>query len=188
MRARVCLGAFAGAHGVKGAAKVRTFTETERGVCAYGPVEAEDRSRRFTLSFIRVLRPGLAIVAAPEVSSREDAAALAGVRLYVDRSALPRTDPDEFYMEDLVGMTVVGAEGAPIGRIIGVHNFGAGDVIEIAERPGRAGSVFAPFTRASFPDIDLARGIVTAGPEALAAEGGAEEADLVAEAMRQEDA
>ena len=55
MSARVCLGAFAGAHGVKGAAKVRTFTEAERAVAEYGPVQSEDGGRRFTFSFIRIV-------------------------------------------------------------------------------------------------------------------------------------
>lgn len=188
MSGRVCLGAFAGAHGVKGAAKVRAFTQTERGVADYGPVESEDRKRRFSLTFIRVLRPGLAVVSAPEIASREDAAALAGVRFYVDRAAMPATEPDEFYMEDLIGLEVVDQEGAVIGRIVGVHNFGAGDIVEIGERPDRTDAIFAPFTRAAFPDIDIERQRAVASAEALAAEGAAGEADLVAEAMRQEDA
>ncbi len=188
MNARVCLGAFAGAHGIKGAAKVRAFTLAEHGVADYGPVETED-ARRFTLSFIRVLRPGLAVVSAPEIASREDAAALAGLRFYVDRKALPPAGGgDDFYMEDLVGLAVVDAAGAAAGRIAGVHNFGAGDILEIADRPGKQGSLFAPFTRTAFPEIDLAAGRAVAGAEALGAENGEDEAGLVAEAMRQEDA
>lgn len=186
MSARVCLGAFAGAHGVKGAAKVRAFTQTESAVADYGAVEAEDRSRRFTLSFIRVLRPGVALVSAPEITSREDAASLAGVRFFVDRGALPEADPDEFYMEDLVGLEVRDQAGASLGVIVGVHDFGAGPILEIGNRPGRTGTVFAGFTRAAFPEVDLQRGAVIAGPEAMLAEGS--EADLVTEAMRQEDA
>lgn len=185
MTRRVCLGAFAGAHGVKGAAKVRTFTENEDGVAAYGPVESEDGARRFTLDFIRVLRPGIAVVSAPEIESREDAASLSGVRFYVPRAALPPAGDDDFYMEDLVGLQVIDHRGAVQGRIAGVHNFGAGDILEIADRPAAAPALFAPFTKAAFPVIDLARGFAVAGAEALGAEA---DAALVAEAMRQEDA
>lgn len=185
MTRRVCLGAFAGAHGVKGAAKVRAFTEAEDGVAAYGPVESEDGGRRFTLDFIRVLRPGLAVVSAPEIASREDAASLAGVRFFVPRAALPAVTDDDFYMEDLVGLAVVDEQGAPQGRIAGVHNFGAGDILEIAARPGRPEHLFAPFTKAAFPVIDLDRGVAVAAAEALGDEDGAA---LVSEAMRQEDA
>ena len=185
MTRRVCLGAFAGAHGVKGAAKIRAFTESEDGVAAYGEVESEDRARRFSLSFIRVLRPGLAIVSAPEIASREDAASLAGVRIYVDRSKLPPTGDDVYYMEDLVGLQVVDAGGVHQGRIAGVHNFGAGDIVEIAERPGSAGSIFVPFTKAAFPVIDVGRETAIAAPEAFAIDL---DSALVPEAMRQEDA
>lgn len=185
MTRRVCLGAFAGAHGVKGASKVRAFTECEDGVAAYGPVESEDGKRRFTFNFIRVLRPGLAVVSAPEIASREDAASLAGVRFFVPRSALPPTAEDDFYMEDLVGLAVVDEKGAPQGRIAGVHNFGAGDILEIAGRPGAPEHLFAPFTRAAFPVIDLNRGIAVAAAQTL---GTDIDAALIAEAMRQEDA
>lgn len=189
MTPRVCLGAFAGAYGVKGATKVRSFTEREEGVAAYGPVESEDGKRRFTLSIIRALKPGLVVAAAPEIESREDAAALAGVRFYVLRSALPPAgDCDDFYMEDLVGLKVVSGAGADLGRIAGVHNFGAGDILEIAGRPGAAGSIFAPFTKAFFPAVDLGRGIAVAAPEAFGAMEEPDAAGLVDEAMRQEDA
>ncbi len=185
MTRRVCLGAFAGAHGVKGAARVRAFTASEDGVCAYGPVESEDGGRRFTLDFIRVLKPGLGVVTAPEIASREDAEALAGVRFYVPRAALPLAGDDDFYMEDLVGLAVVGANGEPQGRIAGVHNFGAGDILEIAGRPGGEGALFAPFTRAAFPVIDLDRGLIVA---AAGTPGDEDAVALVPDAMRQEDA
>jgi 16S rRNA processing protein RimM len=136
-----------------------------------------------------VLKPGLAIVTAPEIESREDAAALAGERFYVDRDALPATDADEFYMEDLVGLAVVDDQSAPLGRIVGVHNFGAGDILEIGERPGGAGTLFAPFTRTAFPAVDLRRRVVVAVLATIQADDGdGEEAALVTESMRQEDA
>ena len=113
--------------------------------------------------------------------------ALAGVRFYVLRSALPATGPDEFYMEDLIGLAVAGVDGAALGRIVGVHNFGAGDVVEIGELAGRTGTFFAPFTRAAFPSVDLIRGVAVMKPEVLPQDG-SDEADLVTEAMRQEDA
>ncbi len=186
---RVCLGAFAGAHGVKGHAKLRAFTETEEAVAEYGAVESEDGARRFSLTFVRMLRPGVAIVSAPEIADRDDAAALTGMRLYVERAALPAlAGDDEFYMEDLVGLNVVDENGANLGRIAGIHNFGAGDIVEIAGRPGRSGTAFAPFTKAAFPRIDLVQGVAFAADEAKMAIGEAPDAALVAEAMRQEDA
>ncbi|MEZ5916359.1 MAG: ribosome maturation factor RimM [Parvularculaceae bacterium] len=117
-------GAFAGAHGVAGHAKVKTFTEAESSIAAYGVVESEDGARKFTLKFLRTAKPGLAIVAAPEIKSREEAASLAGVRLYVNRAALPdETDTDEFYIEDLIGLKALDENGELVGVVTAVHNF-----------------------------------------------------------------
>jgi 16S rRNA processing protein RimM len=183
-KARVCLGAFAGAHGVRGEAKVRTFTENEDGIARYGAVESEDGARRFSLKFIRVLKPGLAVVSAPEIKSREDAAALAGVRLYVDRAALPAAGSDEYYVEDLIDLDAVDDAGRPLGRIVALHHFGAGDILEIGAKDGTTAMV--PFTNAAVPSIDLVAGVVTIAASALA--GDADDEAMIGEAMRQEDA
>lgn len=166
---RICLGAFAGAHGVAGHAKVKTFTEEERGVAAYGRVESEDGARTFTLKFIRTAKPGLAIVAAPEIKSREDAASLAGVRLYVGRDALPNeTGTDEFYVEDLIGLKALDENGAPIGVVTAVHNFGAGDIVEIKPASGCKTPIMTPFTKSAAPHVDLAKGVIVIANDALA--------------------
>ncbi|MBB5517962.1 ribosome maturation factor RimM [Amphiplicatus metriothermophilus] len=167
---RVCLGAIAGAHGVKGEMKIRTFTEREADVTAYGPTESEDGARRFTLEVVRVLKPGLILARAPEIQSREDAAALAGTRLYVPRTALPALeDEDEFYVEDLVGLQAVDESGARLGRVVAVHNFGAGDILELGERDGGARAVMIPFLKTAVPAIDLEAGRLTVAREALGA-------------------
>ena len=163
---RICLGAFAGAHGVKGAAKVKTFTQSERGIADYGPVSSEDGARRFTLTFIRVLKPGLALVSAPEIANREDAAALAGERFYVERAALPLANADEFYIEDLVGLDAICADGAPLGRVIAVHNFGGGDILEISAA-ANARSLMIPFTLAAIPSVNISEGILSVAAAAL---------------------
>lgn len=155
----VCLAAIAGAHGVKGAFKLKTFTAVEQDAAAYGPLRTEDGSRRLTLKIVRVLKPGLALASAREIRTREEAEALAGARLFVARAALPAVeDEDEFYHEDLIGLSVFDESGAPQGRVAAVHNFGAGDILELKDRPGGAKSALIPFTRAAVPEIDLAAG------------------------------
>lgn len=186
---RVCLGAFAGAHGVTGAAKVRTFTQEQAGVAAYGPLTTEDGARRFTLRFVRALKPGFALVTAPEIRDREDAAALAGVRLYAPRAALPAIeDPDEFYLEDLVGLDAEDSDGAALGRVAGVHNFGAGDLVEIARSAGGP-ALFAPFTKAVAPVVDLPGGRLVVDLKALEeVMRTPQDISFTLDAMRQEDA
>lgn len=167
---RICLGAFAGAHGVKGEAKLKCFTEQPENIAAYGPVASEDGKRRFTLEIIRILKPDLALVRASEIESREDAKALAGTRLYVDRSALPETDEDEFYFEDLVGLAAFTEDGTPAGRVSAVHNFGAGDILDLADVPGRKGGVMIAFNRENVPEIDISSNRLIIAAAALSEE------------------
>ena len=153
---RVCLGAIAGAHGVRGDIRVKCFTETLENVAAYGPVQSEDRARQFTLQFIRAAKGDFAIFRAPEIKTREDAEALKGTRLYVDRASLPKTAEDEFYLDDLVGLKVTTENGDAAGEISAVYNFGAGDLLEIKNVPGRKGLHLVPFTRENASKVDIA--------------------------------
>ncbi|MEL6113436.1 MAG: ribosome maturation factor RimM [Pseudomonadota bacterium] len=160
-RARVCVGAFAGAHGVRGEAKLKSFTADPADVAAYGPVESEDGKAFFTLRVIRPLKGDLLLVRAPEIGSREAAETLAGTRLYVDRNRLdPTDDEDEFYYADLVNLEARDAGGTTIGIIRAVHNFGAGDVLEIGAMPARKGVHLVPFLRAAVPELAIAEGYV----------------------------
>lgn len=165
--ARSCLGAFAGAHGVKGAAKIKTFTQAPENIAAYGPVTSEDGARQFTLKLLKVLNDGIALVSAPEIASREDAESLKGVRLYVDRDALPAPDEDEFYLDDLVGLHAFDEDGAPLGVVKAVYNFGAGDVLELSDIPGVNGGRLVPFTKAAVPQVDLKNSRITISANAL---------------------
>lgn len=165
---RICIGAFAGAHGVRGEARVKCFTEAPESIAAYGPVTGEDGGRSFRLVVIRMLKPDLALVRAPEIASREDAQSLAGTRIYVERSALPATGEDEFYFEDLIGLSAFTDDGAPAGRVAAVHNFGAGDILELGPAPGRERPLLIAFTRDIVPAIDLAAGRIVIAAAALA--------------------
>ena len=165
---RVCLAAIAGAHGVRGLVKLKTFTETPEDALAYGPLEDEAGARRFEVSLKgRAGGKGgdLLLAEIAGVDSREAADALRGTRLYVARAALPEIDEEEtFYHADLVGLAAVDGEGAARGRVKAVQNFGAGDLLEIEEEGGA--SYFLPFTKAAVPEVDLAAGrIVIAPPE-----------------------
>ena len=166
---RVCLGAFAGAHGVKGDLKIKTFTEAEENVAAYGAVESEDGARRFHLRVVSVLKPGLALARATEVRTREEAEALAGVRFYVDRGALPPAEDGEYYVEDLIGLTATGEDGAKIGAVTAVQDFGAGPILEISLSGGGKGAIFIPFSDRAIPVVDLAGRCITITNAALTA-------------------
>lgn len=155
---RVCIGAFAGAHGVKGEIKVKTFTESPQNISAYGPVETEDSDRTLTLTFVRELKAGLALVRAADVKTREDAEALKGIRFYVGRDKLPEPAEDEFYLDDLVGLKAIDETGAVLGVVGAVYNFGAGDMIELKDIPDVKGVRLVPFTKENVRAVNAAGG------------------------------
>ena len=156
----VFLGAFAGAHGVKGHVKIKTFTESEAAVAAYGPVTVEGSRRILTLRVLKVLKPGLVLATAPEIESREDAASLASKKFFVSRAALAETvEEDAFFHADLVGLEVIGSRGEALGRVCAVHNFGAGDILELK---GNASALMASFTEENFPCVDTKAGVIKA--------------------------
>lgn len=159
---RVCVGAVAGAFGVRGEARLKPFTEDPRAVAAYGPVETEDGARSFTVKITRPINDGLA-VRLSGVNTREEAEALKGTRLYVSRAALPEPEDDEFYHADLIGLKVEDLSGKPLGVVRSVQNYGAGDFLEIVT-PGRRAPALMPFTRETAPKIDLKGGRLIADP------------------------
>ena len=152
--ARVCLAQIGAPHGLAGEVKLRAFTAEPLAVGRYGALEAEDGSRRFELTRLRLGKRGL-IAAFAGIADRDAATRLNAMRLYVPRARLPDPeDADTFYHADLVGLSVEGADGHPIGTVCAVHDFGAGDLLEI--KPAAGPSLMLPFTKAAVPVVDLA--------------------------------
>ena len=155
---RVCLGAIAGAYGVRGEARVKSFCAEPEAIAAYGPLETEDRTSRFTLTLTGPVKEGFG-ARLSGVATREEAEALKGTRLYAPRDRLPALPDDEFYHADLIGLTAIDTGGAEIGRVRAVHDHGAGDMLDVVPAPGGEGAeVLIPFTRAAVPTVDLAQG------------------------------
>ena len=148
-------------HGVQGALRIKSFTEQPEDVAGYGPLTDEAGLRRFEL---RVVGAGKGVVIArlSGVEDRNQAEALRGLRLYLQRSALPQTEAEEYYHADLIGLEAVLGDGTPVGRVRAIHDFGAGDTLELV-RPG-APALMVPFTRAVVPSIELASGRLVLDP------------------------
>ncbi|MBX2853809.1 MAG: ribosome maturation factor RimM [Rhodobacteraceae bacterium] len=160
---KVCVGAIAGAFGVRGEVRLRPFTEDPGAIASYGALSTEDGGRQFEVKLTRPVKGGYA-AKLTSVATREQAEALKGVRLYAPRTALPDLPEDEYYHADLIGMKVVGLDGAEYGRVKALQNYGAGDFLEVAG-PGRKSPALLPFTREGAPHVDLkAREIVVDPP------------------------
>jgi 16S rRNA processing protein RimM len=161
---RVCLGVVVGAHGVRGFVKVKPFTGEPDAVAAYGPVETKDGRRRFKIDAMGMAKDAV-ICRLEGVGDRDAAEALRGAELYVDRTRLPAVDEEEegWYHADLVGLAAIGVDGRVFGQVVGVENFGAGDLLEIA-RPEGGQTVLMPFTAANVPSVEIAAGRVIVDP------------------------
>ncbi|MFN3643999.1 MAG: ribosome maturation factor RimM [Gemmobacter sp.] len=163
-RQRICVGALAGAFGVRGDVRIKSFCTVPEAIADYGPLWSEDGARSFTLR-LTGQAPGALVGRIAGVTTKEAADALRGLRLYADRDRLPPVDEDEYYHADLIGLPVFDTGGAPLGSVQAVHNHGASDILEVA---GPAATILLPFTRAAVPTVDLAaRRIVADPPEAV---------------------
>jgi len=157
MAAPVCVARIGAAHGVRGAVKLWTFTEDPLAVQSYGPLMTKDGARQFEIANVRAAKDHL-VATFKGVATRNDAEKLNGIELYVPREKLPATDDDEYYHADLIGLAAVNAADEPLGRVVAIHNFGAGDIIEIA--PPKGATMLLPFTNAVVPTVDIAGGRV----------------------------
>src|SRR5438309_12110204 len=157
MPAQICVARIGAAHGVRGAVKLWTFTEDPLAVQRYGPLTTKDGARQFEVTHAREAK-GHLVATLKGIASRDEAEKLNGIELYIAREKLPATDDDEYYHADLIGLAAVNAANEPLGKVIAIHNFGAGDIIEIA--PPRGPTMLLPFTNAVVPTVDLANGRV----------------------------
>lgn len=156
-----CVAIIVGAHGVHGAVKVKSFTQNPEDFSIYGPLLGEDGQIILTPKNPRPINKAFTM-RSPEITTREQAMALKGTQLFVPRSVLPEPEEDDFYYADLIGLDVKSTDGKRIGTVRGVHDFGAGDMLEI--QPGKSAesqtSFFHPFTKIAVPKVDLKAGRV----------------------------
>ena len=166
---RVLLGVVAAPHGVRGLVRIKSFTEDPMAVAAYGPLSDESGKKEYRVEALSAAR-GAVLARIEGVADRTAAEALRGLRLYVDRSALPQTGEREWYEADLIGLKAVGTDGRDWGKVTAFHDFGAGSVMEVS------GGVMLPFTDEAVPEVDPGSGKVVIDPPAgLLAGGGAKE-------------
>ncbi|HSK40520.1 MAG TPA: ribosome maturation factor RimM [Arenibaculum sp.] len=166
---RICVGQITAAHGVRGLVKLKSFTEDPAGIADYGPLTDQSGGRPLRIRLMSAAKDHW-LAQVEGVCDRNAAEALAGTRLYVERSRLPEPEEDEFYHADLIGMPVFLAGGERWGRVTALHDFGAGDLVEVAleDAAGSGHSVMVPFTREAVPVVDVrGRRIVVDPPAGL---------------------
>jgi 16S rRNA processing protein RimM len=167
---RVLLGVVAAPHGVRGLVRVKSFTEDPTAIGTYGPLSDETGKKAYRVEVLSAAR-GTVLARIEGVADRTAAEALRGLRLYVERDALPKAGEREWYEADLIGLPAVGRDGRDWGKVVAFHDFGAGAVMEVS------GGVMLPFTDEVVPEIDVEGGKVVVDPPAgLLAESETKEA------------
>nr|WP_244404186.1 ribosome maturation factor RimM [Fulvimarina pelagi] len=157
----VLLGVVGGAHGVRGEVRVKSYTEEPTDIGAYGPLQDEN-GNRYTVKTARSQKT-VVVVKFDEVNERNHAERLNGRELFVERALLPEPEEDdEFYLDDLEGLAVETLSGDPVGIVVAVHNFGAGDILEVAPEEGT--TLMIPFSEAAVPELDLETGLLKVDP------------------------
>jgi 16S rRNA processing protein RimM len=152
----ICIGAIAGAFGVSGEVRLKSFCSEPTDIASYGPLFSEDGSRTFSITLTRPVAGGLGAQIAG-ISTKEAADALRGTSLFVPRNRLPSLQDEEYYHADLIGLSVVDTGGELIGKVTAVYNYGAGDILEISSARHKS-ALLLPFTTAIVPNVDLAAG------------------------------
>ena len=157
----ILVGRVAGAFGVKGEVRITSYTAEPAALLGYRELKREDGTPGLTLVSGRPAKGGV-VARAREIETREQAEALRGLRLYIPRDILPEPEEDEFYVTDLIGLSVETPDGEPLGRVKEVRDFGAGDLLEI--QPPTGATWYLPFTREAVPEVRMAEGKVIAVP------------------------
>ena len=159
----LCVGVVVGAQGLNGAIRIKPFTDDASGVCAFERLVNEG-GVSVQLRLVR-LQKGMVVAHVDGVSDRTGAEAWVGERLYVVRSTLPQLGPEEYYRADLIGLRVESLEGARVGTVVAVHDFGAGGIIDV--ETGEGANMMLPFTAGTVAVVDMDNGRLVVAPEAF---------------------
>jgi 16S rRNA processing protein RimM len=160
--ARILVGIFGAPHGVRGELRLKSFTGDPLAIADYKRVTDESGARVFKIIAARPVKDDMLIVRVEGVNDRTAAEKLTNVSLSIAREDLPPADEEEFYHADLIGLRAETRDGAVLGKIAAVLNFGAGDILDV--RPDVGESLLLPFTKKVVPQVDLAGGRVIVEP------------------------
>ena len=170
-KGRVLLGVVAAPHGVRGLVRIRSFTEDPMAIASYGALSDETGKKQYRVEALSAVK-GAVLARIEGVADRTAAEAARGLRLYVERSALPATGEREWYEADLLGLAAVGRDGRDWGKVLAFHDFGGGRTMEVSGGGASRGSVMLPFTDEVVPEVDVEGGKVTVDPPAGVLAGG----------------
>ena len=163
----LCVGAIAGAFGVKGETRLKSFCADPEAIAEYAPLTDETGKKTFTVEILRPVKGGFAALLGG-ITTREQAESMRGLRLFAPRDRMPDLPSDEYYHSDLMGLAVYDTGGVELGEITTVADYGGGDFIEVKLKKGKL--LLVPFTQEAVPTVDLTAGRIVIDPPEDAAE------------------
>jgi 16S rRNA processing protein RimM len=160
---RVCVAKIGAAHGLRGEVRLQVFTQDPDAIIGFGELTSEDGTKNFRVASLRPAK-GHFVAKLRDVNDRNASELLTNIELYVTRDKLPTIEDDgEFYHADLIGLRVEDKAGKNYGVVIAVRNYGASDLIEVAEPPKKSGTLI-PFIDQFVPEVDVEAGRVVIEP------------------------
>jgi 16S rRNA processing protein RimM len=159
---RICVAQIGPAHGTRGEVRLKSFTADPMAVMDYGALETEDGTATFEIESLRPAKSHW-VAQLRGVHDRNAAERLANTKLFVPRDRLPTVETDEFYHADLIGLAAVTTDGRTVGSVVAIHDFGAGDILELRQE-GKRETLMLPFTSATVPVVDIAGGRIVIDP------------------------
>jgi len=161
----ICVGVITSAHGIKGAVKIKSFTEDPLDIADYSPLYGIDGKSEYKIKILSE-NGDVLIAEISGIKTRNDAEKLGKTELYISRDMLPEAGEEEFYYEDLIGIEArLDSSRKPLGVVTSINNHGAGDIIEIKMNNGKI--ELLAFTKSNIPEINISEGYITiAFPEA----------------------
>jgi 16S rRNA processing protein RimM len=170
----ILVGRFGAAHGVRGEVRLKSFTKAPGAIAGYAPLLDASGTRCFKIKSLRSLKEDLFAARVEGILDRAGAESLTNVEIFASRAAFPEAEADEFYLADLIGLAALNESGDLFGRVVDVHNFGGGDILEIAPAAGGETLLLA-FTKEIVPDIDVKAGrLIIAPPDEIEAQASPE--------------
>jgi 16S rRNA processing protein RimM len=160
---RLLVGRFGAPHGVRGEVRLQSFTAVPGAIASYPQLGDASGARQFAIKSLRHVKDNVFVAKIDGIADRASAERLTNVELFLARDRLPKPAEDEFYIADLIGLSVLDEARAPVGRVANILNFGGGDILEVAPREGGE-PLLLPFTKAIVPEIDVAGGWIIVAP------------------------
>ena len=146
----ILVGVISGAHGIKGDVLIRSFTKPFNNIFSLDIIDI--KGHKLKIKKITEKKQGIIVSRIESCINRNQAETLKGTRLYCHKENMPKLSDDEYYYNDLKNMPIFNEEGKKIAIVLGIVNFGAGDIVDIKFDNNK--EEMLPFTKKFFPKVE----------------------------------